>query len=132
MTIGLRSLAGMNQFEIRLDPAELGRIEVRLDLDRERGSVRAHLTVERPETLALLQRDAGSLQQALAQAGFSAADAVLSFSLQDGSGGQGQPGREGRSPDPGRGALDGSVSESDPIPLAPVRRGGRLGLDIRI
>ncbi|ACL60889.1 flagellar hook-length control protein FliK [Methylobacterium nodulans] len=129
MTIGLRSLAGSNRFEIRLDPADLGRIDVSLDLDREHGSVKAHLAVERPETLALLQRDAGSLQQALTQAGFSGTEAALSFSLQDGSGGQGRAGREG-APSPGR-IADSAPADPDPVPLA-LLRGGGLGLDIRI
>ncbi len=69
MTIGLRSLAGSSEFQIRLDPAELGRIEVKLEIDRAKGTVSTHLTVDRPDTLALLQRDAGQLQQALTQAG---------------------------------------------------------------
>ncbi|WP_287977498.1 translation initiation factor IF-2 associated domain-containing protein, partial [Sphingomonas sp.] len=71
MTIGLRSLAGSNQFEIRLDPKDLGRIDVNLDIDKETGAVQARLVVDRPETLALLQRDAGTLQQALTQAGLN-------------------------------------------------------------
>ena len=57
MTIGLRSLAGSNRFEISLDPKDLGRIDVNLDIDKDNGTVTAHLTVDRPETLALLQRD---------------------------------------------------------------------------
>ncbi len=60
ITIGMRALAGSNRFEIRLDPYELGRIDVSLDIAREHGTVKAHLTVERPETLALLQRDAAA------------------------------------------------------------------------
>ncbi len=87
MTIGLRSLAGASRFAIRLDPVELGAIEVSLDLDRAGGRARAHLTVDRPETLALLQRDAGVLQQALAQAGFEANEGIA-LSLRSETGGQ--------------------------------------------
>ncbi|HHB82401.1 MAG TPA: flagellar hook-length control protein FliK, partial [Devosia sp.] len=60
--------AGNNQFQIRLDPAELGRIDVRLHMD-DGGNTHARLVVERPETLAMLQRDAHSLERALTQAG---------------------------------------------------------------
>ncbi len=60
--------AGNTRFQIRLDPAELGRIDIKLDVDKS-GTVNARLTVERPETLDLLQRDQRALQQALQQAG---------------------------------------------------------------
>ncbi len=36
MTIGLRSLAGSSEFQIRLDPVELGRIDVKLEIDKAR------------------------------------------------------------------------------------------------
>ncbi len=58
MTIGLRALSGSNNFEIRLDPKDLGRIEVNLAIDTGTNTVQATLMVDRPETLALLQRDA--------------------------------------------------------------------------
>ncbi|MFC6740326.1 flagellar hook-length control protein FliK [Methylobacterium tardum] len=59
----------IEEFQIRLDPVELGRIDVKLEIDKARGTVTTHLVVDRPETLAMLQRDAGQLQQALSQAG---------------------------------------------------------------
>ncbi|WP_407527627.1 flagellar hook-length control protein FliK [Methylobacterium oryzisoli] len=132
ITIGLRALAGSNRFEIRLDPADLGRIEVSLDIDREHRA-KAHLVVERPETLALLQRDARSLEQALAQAGFEASDAAVSFSLRDGSGGQGQAGGGDSGRPQGRTPHGAGEAELAPVPAAPVMRlAGRSGLDIRI
>ena len=44
--------SGKSRFEIRLDPADLGRIDVRIDVDRN-GKVTSHLTVEKPETLSI-------------------------------------------------------------------------------
>ena len=94
--------AGNSRFQIRLDPAELGRIDVQLDVDRS-GNVNARMVVERPETLDLMQRDQRTLQQALQQAGLDANRTSLEFSLrQNPSGGdgfnegrnQGQGGRE--------------------------------------
>jgi flagellar hook-length control protein FliK len=86
MTIALqiaRNLQkGINRFDIRLDPAEMGRIDVRMEVHRD-GHVAAHLTVDRPETLDLLQRDARSLQQALSDAGLQANADSLNFSLRD-------------------------------------------------
>ena len=75
---------GVNRFEVRLDPPELGRIDVRLDMGTD-GRVAAALTVDRPETLDLLQRDARLLQKALEEAGISLDDSSLNFSLRDGN-----------------------------------------------
>jgi flagellar hook-length control protein FliK len=57
VTIAAHAKDGINRFEIGLDPPELGRIDVRLDIDRS-GHVTSRLMVERPETLDLLRRDA--------------------------------------------------------------------------
>ena len=70
----------MRRFEIRLDPADLGRIDIRLDVDAD-GSVRTHLIVERPGTLQQLQQDAPRLEQALNAAGAQAERGSVSFSL---------------------------------------------------
>lgn len=80
--IGVRALAGARRFDIRLDPPELGRVDVRLDLGDD-GSVKAHLTVDKVETLALLQRDARTLERAFEQAGLKPADGGVDLSLRD-------------------------------------------------
>ena len=72
--------AGNSRFQIRLDPPELGRIDVKLDLDKH-GTINARMVVERPETLDLMQRDQRALQQALNQAGLDAGKTNLEFSL---------------------------------------------------
>jgi flagellar hook-length control protein FliK len=71
---------GKNHFEIRLDPPELGRIDVRLHIDHD-GQVTSHLRVDRAETLDLLRRDAPSLERALQDAGLKTSDSGLQFSL---------------------------------------------------
>lgn len=137
MTIGLRSLSGVNRFAIRLDPVELGRIDVSLDLDKEGGKARAHLVVDRPETLALLQRDASALQQALAQAGFDVgaeAGGGIDLSLRSETGSQqgnrdGESASRGRS-DTGPGGRDDIAAPLDRLPLRHLR--AVSGLDIRI
>ena len=59
---------GTSRFTIRLDPPELGRVDVRMHVDNT-GTVNARLTVDRPETLDLFQRDRQSLERARSQAG---------------------------------------------------------------
>jgi flagellar hook-length control protein FliK len=82
--------AGNTRFQIRLDPADLGRIDVKLDLEKN-GTVNARMFVERPETLDLMMRDQRALQQALQQAGLDTSKTNLEFSLRQnpfaGSGG---------------------------------------------
>jgi flagellar hook-length control protein FliK len=81
--------AGTNHFEIRLDPPELGRIEVRLAVDRD-GHTTTSLIADRSDTLDLLRRDASGLERALQDAGLKTADNSLQFSLRDQSTGQQQ------------------------------------------
>jgi flagellar hook-length control protein FliK len=133
MTIGLRSLAGSSEFQIRLDPIELGRIDVKLEIDKAKGTVATHLTVDRPDTLALLQRDAGQLQQALTQAGLDPTAGGVSLSLRSDSGNQaggqgGQPGGDGRPNTPW--SADRADTLQDAVPVQRLR--GYGGLDIRI
>lgn len=86
IAIGLKALEGAREFEIRLDPAELGRVDVKLSISED-GRVQASLVVDRVETLALLQRDARTLERAFDQAGLTADANAIQFSLrQDGDG----------------------------------------------
>lgn len=75
---------GTTRFEIRIDPPEMGRIEVQMDM-RSQKPVQAHLFVERAETLDLLQRDARQLERALQNLGIDVDSDSLSFSLRDGN-----------------------------------------------
>lgn len=78
--IGMQAMRGVTKFQIRLDPAELGRVDVKLEI-REDGQVKANLVVDRVETLAMLKRDAHTLQQAFEQAGLRQPPDGLQFSL---------------------------------------------------
>ena len=89
VTIARQFRQGTNRFEIRLDPPELGRIDVRLDLGHT-GRATATLTVDRPETLHLLTRDARTLEQMLSDAGLRTDQGSLNFALRDQSGRQSQ------------------------------------------
>jgi len=71
---------GTGKFSIQLSPAELGRIHVKLEIDEDK-RVTAAVTVERPSTLELLQRDVKGLERALHDAGLNMEGGDLSFSL---------------------------------------------------
>jgi flagellar hook-length control protein FliK len=141
LTIATRFRAGESRFQIRLDPAELGRIDVDLTVDKG-GQATTTLTVERMDTLDLLQRDSRALERALGAAGFKTDQGSLQFNLRDpGQGSSGfQPG-QGHAQDQGtpRRFLFAGPSEgagpSFRTPTADVHpsRLSRLGgLDIRV
>lgn len=69
---------GSDRIELRLDPAELGR--VMFEMTTERGQLHLIVTCERAETMDLLRRHADQLLQDLREAGFS--NSTLDFSEQ--------------------------------------------------
>jgi Meckel syndrome type 1 protein len=77
---------GSDTLTISLDPIELGRVEVSISQGKEAGQVR--IVAERPETLALLQRDQRELDRALSQAGLGELGRSIAFSLSSDQGRQ--------------------------------------------
>jgi flagellar hook-length control protein FliK len=124
--------SGKSSFEIRLDPADLGRIDVRINVDTN-GNVTSHLTVEKPETLSMLRQDAPQLQQALDDAGFKTGDGGLQFSLHD----QSFSGQNGGNDTP-RNAQRLVITDDVTIPAAVAGQsygrmlGSSSGVDIRV
>lgn len=123
---------------IELKPAELGRVEVRIERPAE-GPAKVELAVERPETLLRLVQDRPALQQALDQAGIPPSARTIHFSLAGdpsspgfgaalsngaGSGGNHRPPANGYSPALGMGAAEAAQDS----PTSPRRL--RTGLDI--
>ena len=82
--------AKVTTFNMQLEPADLGRLDIEMSFDKA-GNVKAHLTADRPETLAMLQRDSQHLGRILQDAGLEVEENALSFDLrqdnpqQDGS-----------------------------------------------
>lgn len=71
---------GTTRFTIRMDPPDLGRIEVKLHMLKD-GGMRALIMADTPETLDLLQRDARALQRMLGESGIKTESDSLNFSL---------------------------------------------------
>lgn len=119
---------GISRFDIRLDPPEMGRIDVRMEVGKD-GHVAAHMTVDRPETLDLLQRDARALQQALNNAGLQADSDSLNFTLRDQSSDGDRSGFAGGG---GRGTDDAVSEEVTSAPIYNVNLSATGGIDIRV
>jgi len=80
-TITKAAAAGEDKaFNIKLDPPELGRVEVKMSIDKH-NAVKAHLVIEKPETFMMLQRDAQILERSLQGIGLETGDGGLSFEL---------------------------------------------------
>jgi flagellar hook-length control protein FliK len=132
LEIAASARSGKSRFEIRLDPADLGRIDVRIEVDRN-GQVTSHLTVEKPETLSMLRQDAPQLQRALDDAGVKSGNGGLQFSLRDQSSSGQNSGNE-----TGRNAQRLVVSEEETVPAAIAGRtygrmlGSSSGVDISV
>jgi flagellar hook-length control protein FliK len=136
LRIAAKSGDGESEFTVRLDPPELGRIEVTLNINSQ-GAAQANLTAEKPATLELLQRDAPVLERALKDIGLDLAGG-LSFSLKS----DGQPGDWRGAPMWGQAsprqidALDTSSSDVAAVATAgfiATDRGADLSrLDIRV
>lgn len=119
---------GATRFELRLDPPELGRVEVRLDVTRDH-RVTAVVAADSPQALAELMRHARDLEQTLQSAGLQLSENGLSFDLRQRDRGFDQALDEARGP-AGNGA-DGSTEDAAPKarPLGYERwRGARVDM----
>jgi flagellar hook-length control protein FliK len=128
--IAARAQAGQNRFEIRLDPPDLGRIDVRLDIDGS-GQVTSRLVVERADTLEHLRRDAAGLERALQDAGLKTGENGLQFSLRD----QGFAGRDDNSQSPATARMLVPDPDLAPVEVAANAYGRMIrtgGVDIRV
>lgn len=105
---------GATTFELRLDPAELGRVEVRMEVTRDH-RVTAVITADNPQALTELARNARELEQQLQSAGLQLGENGLSFDLrQGGHGGETDEVNNGARGESGETAL----SEQQPAPVA--------------
>lgn len=118
---------GDSKIEIKLDPAELGKMTIKLEVSSE-GKTGVHITVDSKPTLDLLQRDARGLERALAEAGLKADSGSLSFNLRGGD--------QGKQEQQQASLYSKQQPEEELIPLTVVSHSYTLkmadGLDIRI
>jgi flagellar hook-length control protein FliK len=124
-------VAGQEQINIKLHPAELGRIEVKLESNND-GTLRAVISAERSETLDLLQRDSRGLERALQDVGVKTDSGSLSFNLRGQGQNQGQMAQDqGATGQNGRG--DGKQAESEAALPPQQHRSSHSGaLDIQV
>lgn len=130
VVIARRLGEGGEELIVRMEPAELGRIHVRLSFD-EQGSLRAVLAAESGSVVEALRRDAGELARALGDAGVRT-DAQ-SFRFDRGGSGQGEQGQAAwarwQNQQAAQGRSGGDMAGAgEEIVYRPMRRNGRLDL----
>ena len=101
VTISKAMQAGNDKISIQLKPAELGRIDVKMELTQD-GRVMAVVTADNKDTLDLLRRDSGDLQKALENAGMQMDSGDMTFNLR---------GEENQMDSQGDGSSDGTNEE---------------------
>lgn len=125
VAIAHRVSAGGEEVIVRLDPAELGRIEVRMSFDKH-GDLRAVIAADSPVALDMLRRDSADLSRALNDAGVRNGGQSLHFQSEGGNSGNHQ-----RSPwltaDP-RKTHSMSDTDVETTPFQSVRTSGRYDL----
>lgn len=87
---------GGDELIVRLDPAELGRVEVRLAWDE--GVLGATVRAEHPAALELFRREVGDLGRALSEAGVRADTGAFRFEGGSGDGRHARSDRPGEAP----------------------------------
>ncbi len=124
---------GEDRIRIRLHPAELGQVDVRLKVGAD-GIVRAMVQVDRQETLEFMQRDARGLERALQDAGLKTDSGSLSFNLRDnGEGGLRDRDGDGGTALAGREHADANSPDIAEAAEIPINNGGSSRvLDIRV
>jgi Meckel syndrome type 1 protein len=121
---------GDEALTISLDPGELGRVEVSIGQGKDAGQVR--IVAERPETLALLQRDQRELDRALTQAGLGDVARSLSFSLASDQGRQQHHGAAHQGGQRFPGQATGLEAERPLAPISNQARSATSLLDIAV
>jgi flagellar hook-length control protein FliK len=130
--IAAKSQSGAKQFDIRLDPPELGRVDVRLSIDAT-GKASAHLSADQPHTLTLLQNDAPTLARVLREAGLDVSQDGLNFSMrQQAENFNGNTGDDGRRGGPRAFSLTATTDIDANAVTAAYQSAANGRLDIRV
>jgi hypothetical protein len=119
---------GTSNFQVRLDPPELGRVDVRLTVDKDK-RVTAKIGADSVATLTELRGATREIERALADAGLDLAQDGLSFDLNE------QPQSKDNAYDApaGRAAKEPTLPDASAPPIARpfgLERWGASGVDV--
>ena len=123
------------RFDVQLDPAGLGKVDVRMEIAAS-GKMSAAMTFDTPQAAAELRARAGELQKALEQAGFDLTGGMsFDVAADRGQGGRGQEQGADNAPQFRGRAFQTALDTSSDVGAATqltFRRGSPAGVDVRI
>jgi flagellar hook-length control protein FliK len=127
LAIARQVSADGNVLHIRVEPAELGRIDVRMSFD-DSGNLRAIVGADSSVALDLLRRDSADLGRAMADAGVRADS--QSFRFESRGDGRGSDGGSPRPPPQRFAGIDPDIlpETPDPAQFKPLRWRGRVDI----
>jgi flagellar hook-length control protein FliK len=99
--------SGTERFELQLHPADLGRVDIRMDINKD-GLVRVIVTADNQAAFEMLQKDSRGLERALQQAGLQTDSNSLNFNLRGGENGHAGAGK--REDGSGKGSAPGGAA----------------------
>jgi flagellar hook-length control protein FliK len=119
--------SGEETLRVRLNPVELGRIEVTLTFD-DRGSLQATMRTESPQALDLLRQDVPELARTLDQAGVRADAQSFRFENRAGDGGGNQSSPHQQRGNQQHASAEQGDFETDDQAYRAIRGDGRVDL----
>lgn len=127
MVLRVHARDGARSIEIRLDPADLGEVNVKLETGKD-GRLKAVLSADNRDSFDLLRRESGVLETALREAGVELGDDAITFTLNEQGPGQGDADRRALAYGDSAARRDAAAAE-DTVAAAPVRwRSGILDI----
>jgi flagellar hook-length control protein FliK len=103
---------GADKISIKLNPAHLGRVEVKMEIGMD-GKLSAVILAEKPETLDMLQKDVKGLERALQAAGLDTDSDSLNFGLKQRAERHADPSRERENSHGGRPSEHSDMDEDE-------------------
>ena len=121
--------AGQDRLTVNLKPAELGNVTIKLEVGHDHRII-AVIQAERPETLELLQRDARSLERAMADAGLNTDSGSLNFGLKDSGAEFMADDQNGKGQTAGLSVPDIEIDDATPTLYAPMADGSGVNINV--
>jgi flagellar hook-length control protein FliK len=128
--IGQAAANGHSRLELKLEPAHLGKVHVRIDSDSHK-NIQVHLIVEQAASQQAIQQQLPNLRHVLEQQGLNLGNFSMSSQQQGGGQGSGQPGQQ-QAATASVPSVHGAQASTPQIMNAPNEQPGAGRLSIRI
>lgn len=122
---------GDTHISVRLSPAELGRVDVRVEVNAD-GRTTIAVVADSRDTLDLLQRDSRSLEKAFADMGMEMSDSGMSFDLNEQFTGDQQEDSSQETTKTAESSFDAMLNDPDELIAEALLDGGSLSYTVGV